>query len=389
MPGRIAVTVSVLLVVTESQWFGTARAPGALSRAGFEVNVLAPKGSLVTQSQHIKRIAYLEPQTTTQQWLHAFAAMVRATAPLLVLPGDDVAYRLLQALVLAPPEDMQPVLREQLTTLVKASLGDPDCYRTSVEKTRLPAAAQALGVRVPGYTLVHTLDEARAFAAAHGYPVVLKLNQSTGGNGVELISGDSELERAFFALGSANKPDFDGTMVRHLLIQKQISGKVRFQNVAAWHGRIVAAWIVERVIAYPEPKGPSSVNRYYHDAQIRDFSERIVAGFGMTGLFSIEYIVDAQSGDAYLLEINRRITPGSHAGRIVNVDLCAALFAAATSTPMTTRPDLEPGEEHHVAKFPQEWLRDMNSPYLDQCRIDAPWDDPVLFEAMLAMRHNK
>ena len=36
--------------------------------------------------------------------------------------------------------------------------------------------------------------------------------------------------------------------------------------------------------------------------------------------------------------------------------------------------------------FPQEWLRDPASAFLRDYPVDIPWDDPELFEAMIAMR---
>ena len=40
-----------------------------------------------------------------------------------------------------------------------------------------------------------------------------------------------------------------------------------------------------------------------------------------------------------------------------------------------------------MVNFPQEWLRDPESPYLERYPVDVPWDDPELIEACFAMRH--
>ncbi len=55
--------------------------------------------------------------------------------------------------------------------------------------------------------------------------------------------------------------------------------------------------------------------------------------------------------------------------------------------PATVRADVDPGEEHFIAHFPEEWFRDPNSRYLREYRIDALWDDPDVLEASLALRH--
>ena len=40
-----------------------------------------------------------------------------------------------------------------------------------------------------------------------------------------------------------------------------------------------------------------------------------------------------------------------------------------------------------MVHFPQEWLRDPQSPHLAQHPSDVPWDEPELLEALLKLRH--
>jgi hypothetical protein len=55
-------------------------------------------------------------------------------------------------------------------------------------------------------------------------------------------------------------------------------------------------------------------------------------------------------------------------------------------TVASTRTDLDEGEEGLIVRFPEEWLRDPDSPYLREYVVDVPWDEPELIEAFLAMR---
>ena len=106
----------------------------------------------------------------------------------------------------------------------------------------------------------------------------------------------------------------------------------------------------------------------------------------MKGFFAAQFIVEERTRQLYLLEISRRVTPGHHSGALVGVDLCAALHAALTGERSNVPQDLPPGFERTLAQFPQEWLRDPESPYLMEFPLDAPWDDPDLLDAMVAMR---
>ena len=134
---------------------------------------------------------------------------------------------------------------------------------------------------------------------------------------------------------------------------------------------------------------PGTVVRFRNAPELRAHSERLVQAFGMTGLFTSEYMIERSTNRAWLLEINRRISPATHFGSTMNVDLCAALHAAMYGLPSPTRTGLDEGEEHVFVEFPAEWLRDPRSHWLREHPVDMPWDDPELLDAMLALRREQ
>jgi hypothetical protein len=67
---------TVLLVSAAPGWFGTARMPRALARAGFNVAPLAPRGSLAEKSRYVSKIQSLDNPVSAQGWLGAFAEIV-------------------------------------------------------------------------------------------------------------------------------------------------------------------------------------------------------------------------------------------------------------------------------------------------------------------------
>ena len=52
---------AILLVSTATQYIGTARIPGALAKAGFEVYLLTPRNSLAAKSRYVRRCGLLRP----------------------------------------------------------------------------------------------------------------------------------------------------------------------------------------------------------------------------------------------------------------------------------------------------------------------------------------
>ena len=375
----------VLLVATATIWHGTARMPRDLAKAGWDVSLLAPKGSLAEYSRYLQKIAHLPDGATLLQWVHAFAAMVKATAPQLVLPCDDTAFRLMQQLVTAPPANMQPVLQFQLATLITESLGNPSYYRASVDKTLLIPAAEALGVRVPPYAIVADIAAAESFAAAHGWPIVLKRSHSSAGDGVAVCADPYALQRDFAQLLAGATLDLNDTDTKRLIVQAFIPGRTQYYNATAWRGSLLCGFTVDKLEG--APRGPASVVRYSHSPELQQSVTKLIAGFGVTGLFVPEYIAHERTGVPYLVEINRRITPGTHRGGYIDVGAGAALFAAVEGVPSKSRTRLDDGEERIFVSFPHEWLRDPQSEYLRKYPVDVPWDEPELIEAMLALRH--
>ncbi len=372
----------VLLFLTALRWVGAARMPRALAHAGFEVTLLAPRGSLAEKSGYIAKISYLPENTTPEAWVHAFAVTAKAAGARLVLPCDDRAFRLVQLLAKSPPEGLQPALHQELVTLIAESLGDPAHYAASADPTLLPAAAAALGIRVPAHALINDLAGADAFGAEHGYPIVLKNRRSSDGATIA-TRGDLAAAVAKLSPGAAPTKDSDRAT---LLIQAQVRGQPQFYQAAAWKGALLAGFAGEKVREEAGSGGQPAVNRYFRSDTLRRVAAELARGFGISGLFSLEGVVAEDGGEFHLLEVNRRLIGGAHRGSAFGVDHCAALHAALEGLPPSGRTDLDPGEEHLSVSFPQEWLRDPESKWLRDHPVDVPWDEPELFEAMLELQ---
>ena len=157
--------------------------------------------------------------------------------------------------------------------------------------------------------------------------------------------------------------------------------------MAAWDGTLLTGYAAEKLQMHPPLTGPSTVQRFHHDATVTAIAERLVHGFGISGLLSLECVIDGKSGDAYLIEINRRLVQATHKGSAFGVDHCKALYCALHGMTQSTRSRLDDDEEHLSVHFPQEWLRDPESEWMLDHPVDVPWDELELIEAMLALRH--
>ncbi|HEX6137457.1 MAG TPA: ATP-grasp domain-containing protein [Casimicrobiaceae bacterium] len=377
----------VLMVSTASRWLGTARMPRSLVRAGFEVALLAPRGSLALHSRFLTRSSVLSDHATPMQWLVTLVSMINDVDPAIVIPCDEVAIRLLFELVRSPPPQLDGGSTGRIARLVVRSLGDPAHYATSIDKTLLPAAAQALGVPVPRHAIAQSIEQACAHAQAIGYPVVLKRRYGFAGQGVAILDDPGRLRSAASVLLQPAQLDLGQRVPPHLLVQAFVEGTTVSQTMVAWNGVPLAGFARRREVGFTPGKGASAVIRVRKSPQARDFTERLCRAFGMSGFFSVQYIAPLDDGPPLLLEINRRIVTFMHLDECAGVDLAGALFRHLAGVPQTLPRDMPFDDGGVVASFPREWLRDPESPWLRDFPSDIPWDDPDVFEAMVALRH--
>ena len=363
--------------------------PRVLARAGFDVALLAPRDSLATKSRYVSRAEFLSETATPMEWLLRLIQVIEKISPELLVPCDEMAVRLLFTLALEPPQGFNPALRARLVTLITNSLGDSRFYEVSIDKTMLPAAAETLGIPVPPYALAIRIDDAITHAAALGYPVVLKRRFGFAGEGVAVVSTQEELVDAAQRLLRPDQLDLGVHREPRLIVQAFITGPYRSQALVARRGEPLAGFGWERHVATRPVKGQTSVLRFVRSPETRAYSETLCRGFGIDGFFNVQFVIDERTGDAYLLEINRRIVTHTHLGERVGKDLGRALMGALEGKHAEASPSADEDVEGTVVVFPREWLRDPGSRYLEEFPSDVPWDEPELFAAMLAMRHEE
>jgi len=374
-------TPSLLIVTMGTDAVAPARMPYELSSAGFNVTLLAPRDALATHTAFVDKIGYFPPDVTLYQWVQAVAGAVRAVRPALILPGDDVAVRTLMQLALRPPEGLRSDVRDELAGVVRRSLGPPSSWTDSIDKSRLFDVARRAGVPIADGDVAEREHDAAAIAAHLGYPVIVRPSRGSGGKGSARCDSEAELRSA---IRLAPSPDgLDTGEPQRFVIQRFIDGRVVNRAALAWNGVEIAGFTRGRLETHPGPLGPASVVEFVGLPAVRDANLRLFAALDLHGLVGAQYMIEPDRGAALLIEIHRRMLPATHAGRLVGVDLAAALRACVDGVSWTGPTDLPGGTGRRIALFPQEWYRDPESAWLATLPSDAPWHDPRLFEAML------
>jgi predicted ATP-grasp superfamily ATP-dependent carboligase len=106
---------------------------------------------------------------------------------------------------------------------------------------------------------------------------------------------------------------------------------------------------------------------------------KMVSRLGLSGLHGFDFMLEEESENAHLIEINPRATQVGHLTLGEGRDLPAALYACVSGQPIEPSPKVT--ESSTIALFPHEWIRNPESPFLQSAYHDVPWSEPALVRA--------
>jgi urea carboxylase len=179
----------------------------------------------------------------------------------------------------------------------------------------LKHTARELAVRhgvplLPGSGLLADVGQARAEAARIGYPVMLKSTGGGGGIGMRLVWSEDELAEAFEAVARLTQANFkDAGMflekfvaeARH--IEVQLFGDGRGNVVALGERDCSAQRRNQKVIEEtPAPGLPAATRR-----RLLDTAVRLGRAVGYASAGTVEFVLDATTGEFHFLEVNTRL----------------------------------------------------------------------------------
>jgi glutathione synthase/RimK-type ligase-like ATP-grasp enzyme len=386
-----AANLKILVIATQKTPLA-ARISMALANVGFRVAALTPYGHPVRRSREVQdHFAY-----------HArprFRSTVRAIhqwCPDLLVCADDLAVRHLQALHkrTAASDDKS---QRHISGLIELSLGPPTSFPAMHNKSDFLTLVETEGLRCPK-TIV--FPAARAFESVPAeltYPVVVKADQSYAGLCVRIVKGDAKLRAAVWelqtpstwygifrwlfgaTLGSAALARLMLPLRRTLSLQQYILGRPSNRAVVCWKGKVLTGISVEAVEVKYE-HGPASVVRPIDHPEMALCAERMVKRLDLSGFVGFDFVLDS-SNQAWVIEMNPRVTPICHFSLADGTNLAGSLYAQMTGR----RPQSRLAAINHcpIALFPDEIARSPSSKYLQPCQHDVPWNEPEFVRIML------
>lgn len=375
-----------ILLTATLRWPIAARLAIAFANIGCHVEVACPRQHPAHKTHAIHKTHFYG----TLKPLASLRTAIQSAAPDLIIPCDDNAAAHLHQ-IYADSTNTSPSAIA-LRTLIAYSLGTPEACTLATARGKLMAQAAELGVRVPQTTVIANTRELGVWLLQHPLPAVIKMDCTWGGLGTAIVRTPEEAWRAYGIM--AARPPIINALAHSLLerdpsillkavknirpvitLQDFIPGTPANRAVACWQGQVLAG-ISVKAIKTQHATGPVTVAQVIDHPEMADTANRLVHQFSISGLWGLDFILEAGTGNAYLIEINPRATPVCHLPLGAGQDLPVALYTQLTGRPPTTPVT----NIHHdvIAMFPGEWRRDAASPYLYSAYHDIPWDEPEL-----------
>jgi hypothetical protein len=386
-----------VLIATTARWFPTARLAVALASAGFTIDAVCPPRHPLGKTGVVRRMYGYHGLDA----LTSFADAITAAKPDLIVPGDDLATQHLHFLY--DQKQRQGEAGEPVCALIERSLGAPENFPFLYARTKFMELAREEGVRVPKTEVIRDGSDLRKWIAQSGLPTVLKADGTSGGDGTRVVRTWEAAERALRVLQAppllaraAKRAliDQDLRLIWPSLLRRRstvnaqsfVAGRETTSAIACWKGEVLAGLHFE-VIHKTASSGPATVLRLIENSEMSTAVERMARRLNLSGLHGFDFMLEAQTGNAYLIEINPRSTQVGHLTLGLGRDIPAALYSAISG--QTVRPAPKVTESDTIALFPQEWLRDSASAHLLSAYHDVPWDKPELIRACVRTRRKE
>ena len=249
--------------------------------------------------------------------------------------------------------EQQPELR----ALIARSLGAAAHFEVVDSRERLQEVAQELHIRVPQTRRAQSIDDLRAWFERVGDTVVLKQDGTWGGNGVRVAQSITEAAQELTRMLRPTPwtvvckrmvVDRDPLALwnkRHenpvVTLQEFIPGRPANLMMACWKGQVLGAVTVE-VLRSQGATGAAMVVRLIDHCEIARAACKLAKRLELSGFHGLDFVLEADSGAAYLIEMNPRCTqlghlPISGQGSLAGL-LCRKLGVPSPSTTHRMQP---------------------------------------------------
>ncbi|MFC2174840.1 carbamoyl-phosphate synthase (glutamine-hydrolyzing) large subunit [archaeon] len=187
---------------------------------------------------------------------------------------------------------------------VKVLGTSPEDIDRAEDRNKFSKLLDTLGVDQPQWKELKTMGEAKGFADAVGYPVLVRPSYVLSGAAMTVVLDDDDLEK-YLAKASTVSPDHPVVISKFILNAKEIE-----MDAVANKGEVVTSAIVEHIENAGVHSGDATMvmppQKTYIETvrRIRKTGEKIAKALSITGPFNIQFI--AKDNDIKVIECNLR-----------------------------------------------------------------------------------
>ncbi len=272
----------------------------ALKEEGYEVVLVNSNPATIMTDKAIADKIYMEPLT-----LEYVAKILRYERPDAIVPGIGGQTGLNLAMQLAK----KGVLDECQVELLGTSC---ESIERAEDRELFKRLCEDLGEPVVPSDISHSIEEAIEVANRIGYPVVLRPAFTLGGTGGGFADNEQELVDIM-------KNALKLSPVHQVLVEKSIKGykEIEFEVMRDSSDTALAICSMENVDPVGIHTGDSVVvapaqtltNKEYH--LLRDSALKIIRELKIEGGCNVQFALDPQSFNYYLIEVNPRVSRSS------------------------------------------------------------------------------
>jgi pyruvate carboxylase len=188
----------------------------------------------------------------------------------------------------------------------------PEVMRLLGNKVAARELAERLGVPVVPATgaLPQDIDDAKRMAAAVGYPLMLKASWGGGGRGMRVVESEADL---FHHLEVARREAMAAFGNDEVYLEKLVrrARHVEVQVMGDKHGNLVHLFerdcSVQRRNQKVVERAPAPYLSGAQRAELCDAALTLARGAGYTHAGTVEFLMDADTGRFFFIEVNPRI----------------------------------------------------------------------------------
>lgn len=242
---------------------------------------------------------------------------------------------------------------EQGITFVGPS---PEAIDAMGNKARARQTAAEAGVPVvPGSDgPVSSIEEARAFAAQAGYPVLVKASAGGGGKGMRVATDPADLEKQLAAAKNEAAAAFGDDTV---YIERYIGRPrhIEIQILADSHGNVIHLFERDCSIQRRHQKLVEEAPSPALDAMTREAMGRAAVSLahkvGYVGAGTVEFLLD-EDGSFYFMEMNTRVQVEHPVSELISgIDIIKEQLRVAAGLPLSSTRQEDVHLNGHAIEF--------------------------------------